>query len=86
MVNYPGLAAVGGVAAGESQLFYFPRRPLERAVCRRLHAAAAYLADGCDPHAFCSAFAIATRPLLLLMPPLCGSAALRIDEAPPMSG
>ncbi len=62
----------------ESQLFYLPHRPLERAACRRLHAAAAYLAGHCDPRSFCSAFAIATHPLLLLlMPPLCGSAALR---------
>ncbi len=58
----------------ESQLRYFPRQP-QRAACRRLPAAAAYLGGGCDPRAFYSAFAIATRPLLLLMPPLCGSAA-----------
>ncbi len=71
--------------AEESQLFYFPRRPQERVACRRLPAAATYLAGQCDPRAFRSAFAIATRPLLLLMPPTCGSAALRI-EAPPVSG
>ncbi len=71
--------------AEESQLCYFAHRPQERAVCRRLPAAAAYLAGGCDPRAFYSAFAIATRPLLLQMSPLCGSAALCI-EAPLMRG
>ncbi len=52
--------------AEESQLCYFPRRPLERAACGRLHAAASHLAVPCDPRAFRSTFATATRPLLLL--------------------
>ncbi len=67
--------------AGESQLCYFPRRQQRpRAFCRRLTAAAVYLACGYGPHAYCSAFAIATCPLLLLRMPLqCGSAALRIE-------
>ncbi len=68
--------------AEESQLCYFPRQPQGHAACRRLPAAA-YLACVYDPRAFRSAFAIATRPLLLLVPPLSGSAALRI-EAPVM--
>ncbi len=67
----------------ESQRCYFPRRPQERAACRRrLTAAAACLAGGCEPRAFYLAFAIATRPLAFLpfvMPPLCGPAALRIE-------
>ncbi len=71
--------------AEESQLFYFAHRLQERAACRRLPAAAAYLAGDHDACAFRSACAIATRPLLL-MPPLYGSAALRIDEAPLMRG
>ncbi len=71
--------------AEEAQLRCYPLRPLERAVCRRRTVAAASLDNENHPRAFYSTFAIATRPLLLLLKPaLCRSAALRI-ETPPMS-
>ncbi len=71
--------------AEEAQLCCYPLRPLERAVCRRRAAAAAASLDNENHHrAFYSTFAIATRPLLLLKPALCRSAALRI-ETPPVS-
>ncbi len=69
--------------AEESQLCHSTRLPLERAACRHLTRAPS-LAVYHDPWAMGSAFAIATRPFLLLMSPVCGSAALHI-EAPLMS-
>ncbi len=66
--------------AEESQLFYLPRLPQEHAACRRLTAAVS-LAGLHGPRALGSTFAIATRPLLLLLLPMYGSAALRIETS-----